>query len=125
MSAMTVVVTRNVSDRVRGFLASSMLELAPGVYSGARMSPAVRQRIWQVLADWFPFEKDASVVMVWEDSQRPGGHAVRVLGVPPVDLVDVDGLILARRRGESNPDRGQGMAAEPEHNGPQANKLAP
>lgn len=43
---MTVVVTRNVSDRVRGFLSSSMLELAPGVYSGARMSSAVRQRVW-------------------------------------------------------------------------------
>ena len=29
--SMTVVVARNVSPRVRGFLASAMLELAPGV----------------------------------------------------------------------------------------------
>ena len=97
MSSMTVVVTRNVSDRVRGFLASSMLELAPGVYSGARLSPAVRDRIWKVLDEWFPMETEASIVMLWDDHQAPGGQAVRVLGVPPVDLVEVDGLILARR----------------------------
>jgi CRISPR-associated endoribonuclease Cas2 subtype I-E len=30
--SMTVVVTRNVSDRIRGFLSSSMLELAPKHY---------------------------------------------------------------------------------------------
>lgn len=96
---MTVIVTRNVSDRVRGFLSSSMLELAPGVYSGARMSPAVRQRIWDVLEDWFPAEVDASIVMVWQEPQMPGGQQVRLLGTPPVDLVELDGVVLARRRG--------------------------
>ena len=94
---MTVVVTRNVSDRVRGFLASSMLELAPGVYSAPRLSPAVRDRIWIVLADWFPAENDASVVMVWADNALPGGQAVRVLGLPPIDLVELDGMVIARR----------------------------
>lgn len=96
---MTVVVTRNVSDRVRGFLSSSMLELAPGVYSGARMSSAVRQRVWGVLEDWFPAEVDASIVMVWQEPQVPGGQQVRLLGAPPVDLVEMDGVVLARRRG--------------------------
>lgn len=95
--SMTVVVTRNASPRVRGFLASTMLELSGGVYSAPRLSPAVRERIWTVLKGWWPAERGASVVMVWQERAQPGGQAVRVLGDPPVDLVDVDGLILARR----------------------------
>lgn len=94
--SMTVVVTRNVSDRMRGFLASTMLELAPGVYSAPRISPAVRTRIWDVLDSWFSAETGASVIMVWYEKEMPGGQAVRYLGSPPIDLVEVDGLVLAR-----------------------------
>jgi len=94
---MTVVVTRNVSARVRGFLASAMLELAPGVYSAPRISPAVRGRIWAVLEEWFPNEREASIIMIWQERDVPGGQAVRVLGSPPIDLVNVDGLTFARR----------------------------
>jgi CRISPR-associated protein Cas2 len=95
--SMTVVVTRNVSDRVRGFLASSMLEMAPGVYSAPRISPAVRDRIWRVLAGWFLNEKDASVVMLWADPAMPGGQAVLTLGSPPIRLVEVDGMLTAHK----------------------------
>lgn len=95
--SMTVVVTRNVSDRVRGFLASSMLELGPGVYSAPRLSVVVRERVWDVVSEWFLLEREASVVMVWVDPQVPGGQNVRVLGIPPVELVEVDGLIVTRR----------------------------
>lgn len=94
---MTVAVTRNVSPRMRGFLASVMLELAPGVYSAPRLSPAVRERIWAVVEEWFAHEQDASVVLLWQESKVPGGQAVRTLGNPPVDLVEVDGLVLTRR----------------------------
>lgn len=97
MTFMTVIVTRNVSDRIRGFLASFMLELAPGVYSGARMSRAVRDRVWNVLGEWFQAESDASIVAVWREPGMPGGQAARFLGVPPVDLVELDGVVLARR----------------------------
>ena len=76
--SMTVVVTRNVSDRVRGFLASSMLELAPGV-------------------DWFPNEKEASIVMLWADTSMPGGQAAATLGLPPVQLIEIDGMLATRR----------------------------
>ncbi|MHB1678756.1 MAG: type I-E CRISPR-associated endoribonuclease Cas2e [Sulfuriferula sp.] len=96
--SMTVVVTRNASARVRGFLASAMLEIAPGVYSAPRLSPAVRERIWGVLQEWFPNEQDASVIMLWAERQVPGGQAVRTLGCPPIGLVEVDGLVLACRR---------------------------
>jgi CRISPR-associated protein Cas2 len=74
-----------------------MLEIAPGVYTGARLSVAVRDRIWSVLEDWFPTEKEASIVMVWQEPRLPGGQSVKVLGVPPVSLVEVDGMVLAMR----------------------------
>lgn len=95
--SMTIVATRNVSARVRGLLASVMLELAPGVYSAPRISPAVRGRIWKVLEDWFPNENDASIVMIWAEREIPGGQAIQVLGAPPIELVELDGLIVARR----------------------------
>jgi len=99
---MTVVVTRNVSDRIRGFLASSMLELAPGVYSAPRQSPAVRQRVWDVLTDWFQLEQEAAIVMTWQDPTVPAGQAVLTLGLPPIDLVELDGIVLSRRRPQPN-----------------------
>lgn len=95
--SMTVVVTRNVSQRVRGFMASAMLEVGPGVYVAARISPAVRDRVWAVLSEWFPNENASSLVMVWRETSAPCGLAVRTLGAPPVEMVEVDGIILARR----------------------------
>ena len=95
--SMTVAVTRNVSGRIRGFLASSMLELAPGVYSAPRLSTAVRERIWAVLTDWFTAEHEASIIMVWVDPAMPGGQNVRTLGLPPIELVELDGIVLTRR----------------------------
>jgi CRISPR-associated protein Cas2 len=91
--SMTVVVTRNVTDRVRGFLASSMLELAPGVYSAPRISPAVRERVWHVLSDWFPNETGASIVMVWANTEMQGGQSVLTLGCPPIKITEIDGLL--------------------------------
>ncbi|WP_425608263.1 type I-E CRISPR-associated endoribonuclease Cas2e [Thermomonas flagellata] len=96
--SMTVVVTRNVSPRIRGFLASVMLELAPGVYSAPRLSPAVRNRVWQVLEQWFPNERDAALILLWQERGIPGGQAIRVLGTPPIHFQEADGLLLACRR---------------------------
>ncbi|MCS6997391.1 MAG: type I-E CRISPR-associated endoribonuclease Cas2e [Casimicrobiaceae bacterium] len=95
--SMTVVATRNVSPRVRGFLASAMLEIAAGVYVAPRISPAVRERVWEVLAQWFLAEHEASIVLLWHEPQSPGGLGVRVLGSSPVELVEIDQLLLARR----------------------------
>ena len=94
---MTITVTRNVSARMRGFLASSMLEIGPGVYSAPRLSAAVRDRVWEVLEDWFTVERDAAIIMVWADPRMPGGQKLRTLGLPRIDIVEVDGLLLARR----------------------------
>lgn len=96
-----VVVARAASDRMRGFLASSMLEITPGVYVAPRMNSRVREKIWETLSEWFPYEQDASVVMAWREPSAPGEMAVQVLGLPPVDFVELDGLLLARREGQT------------------------
>ncbi len=95
--AMVVVITRDVEDRYRGFLGSAMLELAPGVYAHPRMSPAVRNRIWTVLAEWFGHKGSGSVVMTWADTAQNGGLGLTVLGSPPKNIVAHDAMLLVRR----------------------------
>jgi CRISPR-associated protein Cas2 len=95
--ALVVVVTRDVADRFRGFLASVMLEVSAGVYVSPRMNKGVRERTWRVLADWHGHEPRGSVVMVWRDLDAVGGIGIAHLGVPPRELVEVDGMYLVRR----------------------------
>jgi len=94
---MVVVVTRNVEGRVRGFLASTMLEIASGVYTSPTMNQAVRERVWAVLVKWSVGSRSDSAVMTWRDRHSPGGQAVLVLGETPVDLTEVSDVVLARR----------------------------
>ena len=96
---MTIVVTRDVAPRIRGFLASCMIEIAPGVYTAPRLSVAVRDRVWAVIVEWFEELGGRSIVMTWQDPRAPSGQVVRVVGEPPVELVDHDGVILSRRPG--------------------------
>ena len=44
----TMVVTRDVESRYRGFLTSVMLDVAPGVDVSPDLSAGVRQRVWDV-----------------------------------------------------------------------------
>lgn len=99
---MTVVVTRNTPDRYRGFLASCMLELAPGVYTSPHMSPAVRERVWAVCCEWAGvLPDDGGVLMTWREKQEPSGQAVLVLGWPKKELVELDGMWLERAEDRS------------------------
>lgn len=100
---MTVVVTRDVASRFRGFLASCMLEIAPGVYTAPRMNRRVRDQVWSVLREWYSELGGGSIVMTWKASQSECGQRVRTLGTPPIELCDFDGVILARKR-ESRED---------------------
>lgn len=95
---LAVVVTRDVADRLRGFLASVMLEVAPAVYISPRMTKGVRERVWTVLADWHAAEPRGSVVMVWRDNNQTGGVGLAHLGSPPRELVEADGMWLTRTR---------------------------
>ena len=89
---MTVVVTRDVVARFRGFLSSCMLEIAPGVYTAPRMTRGVRERVWQVLTGWFFELGGGSIVMTWREAESPGGQAVLTLGIAAKELVVHDGV---------------------------------
>ena len=92
-----LVITRDVEMRYRGFLGSVMLELAPGVYAGPRLSKGVRDRVWDVLKDWHAQMHSGSIVMAWREAGAPGGLKVLTLGEPPKDLVEHEGTLLVRR----------------------------
>lgn len=95
--ALVMIVTRDVADRFRGFVASVMLEVAPGVFVAPRMSPGVRDRVWTVLTDWHMQEPSGSLVMVWRDLNETGGVGLAHLGTPPRELIELDGMWLTRR----------------------------
>ncbi|MBM4344317.1 MAG: type I-E CRISPR-associated endoribonuclease Cas2 [Deltaproteobacteria bacterium] len=91
---MTVAVTREVAPRVRGFLASVMCEVAPGVYVGPRLNPLVRARIVNVLGEW-QMALGGAVTLLWQDGSKPGGLAVRCFGEPVRELCELDGIFLS------------------------------
>lgn len=93
---MVVIVTRDVAERIRGFLSSCMLEIAPGIYTGPRMTTGVRERIWAVLRDWHP-QTGGSIVMTWRDRTHPAGQGLLLLGEPAKNIVNHDGIFLVRR----------------------------
>ncbi len=95
--SMTVVVTANVAQRFRGFLASCMLEIAPGVYTSPKMSKSVRERVWKVCSEWFEELEGTSIVMVWQDPNESGGQGLLTLGTPTKEIVEYQGVILAKR----------------------------
>ena len=95
--ALTVLITRDVEDRYRGFLASTMLELAPGVYASPNLSARAREKIWGVLADWHTNLGRGAITLIYTDRQADGGLAVRSLGTPPRRPVRLDGVMLTTR----------------------------
>lgn len=94
---MTVIVTRDVADRTRGFLASVMPEPAPGVYVAAALSSRVRERVWAVIEDWQGEIGTGSIVMVWRDKREAGGLGLKTFGTPPRRLADLDGVLVSIR----------------------------
>ena len=101
--SMTVVVVRDVPSRFRGFLASCMLEIAPGVYTSPQLNPAVRERIWKVLSEWYRYQRRGGIVMTWAEPASPCGQDVAFLGDPPKYLVVKDAMILAHRTYTADP----------------------
>jgi CRISPR-associated protein Cas2 len=95
---MTVVVTRDVAMRFRGFLSSCMLEIAPGVYTAPKMNRAVRERVWAVMEEWFYELGGGSIVMTWLEPLAPGGQQIAVLGSPSYELYSCNDIFLARKR---------------------------
>lgn len=94
--ALVMVVTRDVAYRFTGFLASVMLEVAPGVFISPRMNTGVRERVWRVVGDWHRQEPRGSLAMVWRDLDAIGGVGIAHLGTPPRELVEIDGMWITR-----------------------------
>jgi CRISPR-associated protein Cas2 len=97
--ALVMLVTRDVADRFRGFLASVMLEVAPCTYVSPRLSKGVRERIWKVMSDWHFAEPRGSVVMIWRDREATGGVGLAYLGTPSKTVLEMDGMWIARAGG--------------------------
>ena len=95
---MTIVVTVNVEGRYRGFLASAMLEIAPGVYTSPGMTAGIRDRIWDVLTRWHGELGNGTIVMTWRDPTAVGEQSIRTLGEPPKAIADADGVYLVKYR---------------------------
>ena len=95
---LTVIITRDVEARYRGFLTSVMLEISPGVYVAPRMSAGVRQRVWSVVSDWWQTLRRGALVMVWRDQKEVGNLRIETLGDPPKEIVDADGVLLVKRK---------------------------
>lgn len=95
---LTIVVTRDVEARYRGFLTSVMLEIAPGVYVAPDMSAGVRDRVWRVVSGWWEALGRGSVTLVWRDTRTPGNLRIETLGTPPKEIVDADGVLLVKRK---------------------------
>ena len=93
---MTVIVTVNVEARYRGFLASAMLEIAPGVYTSPNMTSGIRERIWEVLRRWYYELGQGAIVMTWRGPSGVGDQQVRSLGDAPKEIVDADGVYLVK-----------------------------
>lgn len=95
---LTMMVTRDIEVRYRGFLTSIMLEIAPGVCVAPDMSAGVRERAWNVLTDWWLTLGNGSLVLVWRDAKSVGSLGIRTLGELPKEIVDAEGVLLARRK---------------------------
>lgn len=95
---LTMIVTRDVEMRYRGFLTSIMLEVSPGVYVAPEMSAAVRGRVWSVMTDWWSILGRGSLTMVWRDTQAVGNLRIETLGEPAKIIVDADGILLVKRK---------------------------
>ena len=95
---LTVIVTRDVEERYRGFLGSAMLEVSPGTYVSPNMSAGVRERVWAVMCEWHQALGRGSITLVWRDKKSVGNLRIENLGEPPKTIIDADGILLVKRK---------------------------
>ena len=60
------------------------------------MTSGIRERVWDVLADWYYELGQGAVVMTWQDSAAVGEQRIRTLGEVPKEIVDADGVYLVK-----------------------------
>jgi CRISPR-associated protein Cas2 len=87
--SMLVVVSENVTPRLRGRLAVWLLEIRAGVYVGD-ISTKTREMIWQQVS---VLAEEGNVVMAWATNTE-SGFEFQTYGVNRRIPVDLDGLRL-------------------------------
>ena len=95
--SLTVLITRDVEDRYRGFLASTMLEASAGVYVSKSLTPRARDKVWKVVTDWHTTLGRGSLTLMYPDAASDGGLAVKTFGAPTRRPVPIDGALLMLR----------------------------
>jgi len=88
-----VIDLENGSPRVRGALSRWAVEVRAGLYVGTT-SAKTRDAIWKVVR--FEIERDCRAVLLYPSAQRAMGFEARTLGYGRRELLDFDGLQLAR-----------------------------
>lgn len=94
---MMIIVTRNAPEKLRGYLASTLLEIESGIYFSQVGSPRVRAQIWEIVMGWA--EIDTGAVMIYHDKNVPHNFSFEKIGSAPIELKEVDGMLLSFKRG--------------------------
>lgn len=87
--AMTTIVTESVAPRLRGYLATWMVELRAGVYVG-NLSNRKRENLWNAIEEGVG---DGSCVMVWTINTE-SRYDFKMVGENRRKAVDFAGLKL-------------------------------
>ncbi|MBN1511822.1 MAG: type I-E CRISPR-associated endoribonuclease Cas2 [Phycisphaerae bacterium] len=90
---MVILILERVTPGLRGELTRWMIQPKTGVFVG-RFSALVRDKLWDRVQKSV---KTGAGIMVYT-TNTPQGYAVRTCGRPDRDLVDFEGLILAKTR---------------------------
>ena len=96
--ALTLVITRDVNSRYRGFLRSAMAEIASGIYVSTQLNSDARDRLYEVIREWHETLNSGSITMIWRDKDAAADIGIRCLGTTQKDFCDVDGFLLTRKK---------------------------
>ena len=88
---MVVMILERVRPSFRGQLTRWMIQPKAGVFVG-NLSGMVRDKLWERAARTC---RDGSGILI-HSSNTEQGFAVRTFGDPSRDMVDIEGIILAR-----------------------------
>jgi len=88
---MVVMILENVTPSLRGEITRWMIQPKAGVFVG-KLSGMVRERLWETARR---AARSGSGILL-HSSNTEQGFAVQTFGDPSRQLVDIEGLVLAR-----------------------------
>lgn len=89
---MLVIVVENAPPKLRGYLSSWALQVAPGVYV-ANLPARIRDELWSRVEGWA--RRDTTAVLLWATATTEQGLAVRVHGRPKRTVWEIEGLLVS------------------------------